>query len=258
MRHPANVITSVLFSLSSALATSPLPVTDLQIQVADSAHLQLNWSPVYHDTEGQPLPCVYHDIHRGSTPDFTLGEASLLDSTSASQFIHSLAGELGFYRIQVQSCDDSYPRDLVRIPAGQFIMGQANVATPEHTVTLTHDFLLGRTEVTNAQFLEALNWAKAQGLVSVVGDFVKQYDVNLLRLNDSVFDYLEIRYNPGTQQFYLHAGTYDGGSTGPGEAYPEGYDPANHPVKHVSWYGAACYCDWRSLMENLPPYYCGQ
>jgi formylglycine-generating enzyme required for sulfatase activity len=26
----------------------------------------------------------------------------------------------------------------------------------------------------------------------------------------------------------------------------------------VSWYGAACYCDWRSQMENLPRYYEGQ
>jgi formylglycine-generating enzyme required for sulfatase activity len=139
------------------------------------------------------------------------------------------------------------------------MMGQAGVATPEHEVTLTHDFLLGRTEVTNAQYLEALNWAQAQGLVSVVGDYVQQYGVNLLRINESGYDRYEIRYNAGTQQFYLHAGTYDAGSWGPGEAYPGGsYDPANHPVKYVSWYGAACYCDWRSQMENLPRYYEGQ
>jgi formylglycine-generating enzyme required for sulfatase activity len=60
--------------------------------------------------------------------------------------------------------------NMVLIPAGQFMMGQAGVATPEHEVTLTNDFLLGCAEVTNAQYLEALNWAQALGLVSVVGD----------------------------------------------------------------------------------------
>jgi len=54
------------------------------------------------------------------------------------------------------------------------------------------------------------------------------------------------------------APTYNSGTWGPGFAYPSGYDPGPHPVKEVSWYGAACYCDWRSLMEGLPAYYNGQ
>jgi formylglycine-generating enzyme required for sulfatase activity len=41
-------------------------------------------------------------------------------------------------------------------------------------------------------------------------------------------------------------------------AYPGGtYDPATHPVKWVSWFGAACYCDWLSQMNGLPTYYNG-
>jgi formylglycine-generating enzyme required for sulfatase activity len=114
--------------------------------------------------------------------------------------------------------------------------------------------------VTNAQYLEALNWAQAQGLVSVVGDHVQQYGVNLLRINESGYDWHEIRYNASTQQFYMHAGTYTNSSDGigPGFAYPgESYDPADHPVINVSWYGAACYCDWLSQMNGLPAYYNG-
>jgi formylglycine-generating enzyme required for sulfatase activity len=35
------------------------------------------------------------------------------------------------------------------------------------------------------------------------------------------------------------------------------YDPANYPAKLVTWYGAACYCDWKSLTQGLQPYYNG-
>jgi len=252
---------AMFVAIDLTIAAPPQPVTDLQIQVVDSTHVQLNWSPVAQDTLGQPLPCVYYDLYSGQAADFDFSPATWIDSTSALSYTDSLVGDLGFYRIKVQPCLEANPMDMVLIPAGQFMMGQAEVpgATPEHLVTLTHDFHLGRTEVTNAQFLEALNWAKSQGLVFVVGDYVQQYNVNLLRINISGFDWCEIRYNSGTQQFYLHAGTLDAGSFGPGEAYPGGsYDPANHPVKWVSWFGAACYCDWRSQMENLPRYYEGQ
>jgi formylglycine-generating enzyme required for sulfatase activity len=259
MRTTAAFLAGLLGSLAVTLAAPPLPVTDLQIQVADSAHVQLNWSPVTQDTLGNPLDCVFYDVHLSESPDFLPSEATWIDSTSAASYTDSLTGDRGFYRVQVQSCPEANPLDMVLIPAGQFMMGQAGVATPEHLVTLTNDFLLGRTEVTNAQYLEALNWAQAQGLITVVGDYVQQYGVNLLRINQSGYDYYEIRYNAGTQQFYLHAGTYDDEFSGPGFAYPGGsYDPSTHPAKWVSWYGAACYCDWRSQMENLPRYYEGQ
>lgn len=164
-------------------------------------------------------------------------------------------------KFKLTACQTSATQDTVLVPAGQFMMGQfGTIGVPEHSVTLIHSFQLGRTEVTNAQFMEALNWAKSQGLVSVVGDYVQQYGVDLLQINQSGQDSYEIRYNAGTQQFYLHAGTYISVyGWGPGIAFPGGnYDPSNHPVKYVSWYGAACYCDWRSQMENLPRYYEGQ
>ncbi|MCK4414550.1 MAG: SUMF1/EgtB/PvdO family nonheme iron enzyme [Candidatus Eisenbacteria sp.] len=39
------------------------------------------------------------------------------------------------------------------------------------------------------------------------------------------------------------------------DAYPDGYDPADHPVKVVNWFGAARYCDWLSLQAGLPRAY---
>jgi formylglycine-generating enzyme required for sulfatase activity len=237
------------------------PVVDITATMAnsngqilgDSVYVSLNWSPVpgafryrvSYSPQWQNAPTVI-----GETPSATFETA-----VPTGWGWQGAPDVLGFF--SVTSLDVEIP-EMVTIPAGSFLMGQAGVATPEHSVTLTNDFLLGRTEVTNAQFLEALNWAKAQGLVSVVGDYVQQYGVNLRPINASGFDYVEIRYNAGTQQFYLQAGTYDAGSWGPGEAYPGGnYDPANHPVNFVTWYGAACYCDWLSLMNGLPPYYNG-
>ena len=238
----------------------PLPVDDLSIQLVDADTALLSWSPITQDVNGNSITCVYYDVYHGTVPEFSLSGENKIGTTSSTSFSHELSGDMGFYRITAQSCQSWQGLDMVTIPTGQFMMGQAGTnGVPEHQVTLTHAFLLGRTEVTNAQFLEALNWAKAQGLVSVVGDYVKQYNVNLLRISQSGQDSYEIRYNTGTQQFYLHAGTYDAGIWGPGQAYPSGsYDPANHPVKYVSWYGAACYCDWLSQMYGLPAYYNGQ
>ncbi len=146
---------------------------------------------------------------------------------------------------------------MILVPAGSFVMGESDsdVATPEHTVTLTQDFYLDTHEVTNAEYLAAMQWAFNQGLVSVTSSSVQAYGVELLDLYATSF--CEIGFNTNTQQFYLVARSYTSGFSGPGFAYPGGYDPADHPVKEVSWYGAACYCDWRSLMEGLPAFYQG-
>ncbi len=37
--------------------------------------------------------------------------------------------------------------------------------------------------------------------------------------------------------------------------YPGGYDPAEHPVMRVTWFGAARYCDWLSMQAGLPRAY---
>ncbi len=133
---------------------------------------------------------------------------------------------------QTQVLDAPYlEADFIRVPSGEFIMGQSGVAEPEHSVTLTHDFLLGRCEVTNAQYLEALQWALGQGLVSTSSSSVQAYGQELLNLDGTC----EISYSGG--QFSVDAGR------------------EQHPVIEVSWYGAACYCDWRSALAGLPPFY---
>jgi formylglycine-generating enzyme required for sulfatase activity len=155
----------------------------------------------------------------------------------------------------VEACDIiAIEFGMTMIPAGTFTMGQIGAVNgePEHQVTLSYDFLLGTTEVSNQQYLEAVQWAYDNGYVTASTTTVQAYGQELLDLDNN---YCEISFAGGI--FSLHMQTYDGGSWGPGEAYPGGYDPAVHPVKEVSWYGSACYCDWLSLMNDLPAFYDG-
>lgn len=60
----------------------------------------------------------------------------------------------------------------------------------------------------------------------------------------------EIQFD-GESTFYLR----EASSSAAQGAYPGGYDPSEHPVKDVTWFGAARYCDWLSLQAGLPRAY---
>jgi formylglycine-generating enzyme required for sulfatase activity len=136
--------------------------------------------------------------------------------------------------------------DLVALPAGTFGMGWGE-GVP---VTLTHPFLLGRAETTNGQFVTAVQWAWDHGHVQVVGNQLRAHGVTLLELAPGTG---EIAFAGGVFSAVraLHAGQW-------GYVDAEDYMPDDHPVQGLSWYGAALFCDWLSLMEGLPPYYEGQ
>jgi formylglycine-generating enzyme required for sulfatase activity len=142
----------------------------------------------------------------------------------------------------------------VLVLAGVFIMGDgvAFCGVDEREVTLTRDFYLGRTEVTNQEYLEAVQWAYDNGYVTAdtttVRDNLDGSTVELLDLNDSL--YCEIQFD-GAGTFYLR----ESPSSSAQSAYPLGYDPSDHPVVQVTWYGAARYCDWLSLQASLPRAY---
>lgn len=131
---------------------------------------------------------------------------------------------------------------MTLVPAGTFVMGDgvAHCGGSEHEVVLTRGFYLGLCEVTNAKYLEALQWAYDHGYVtaseSTVQDALDGSGVELLDLDDSGCEI-----------------TFDGGvfsirNTG------QGLNP-DHPVKEVTWFGAARYCDWLSLQVHLPRAY---
>lgn len=143
--------------------------------------------------------------------------------------------------------------DMVLVPAGTFLMGDgvARCGVDERAVTLTRDVYLGPQEVTNQAYLAALQWAFDHGHVTVTSasvlDDLDGSTEELLMLDS---EYCEIQFD-GTGTFYLRQSP----SAQAESAYPGGYDPADHPIKMVTWRGAVRYCDWLSLQAGLPRAY---
>jgi len=123
---------------------------------------------------------------------------------------------------------------MITVPAGTFSMGDPDAVHADvHEVTLTHDFLLGQHEVTNREYVEALQWAydHVPRLVTVVTSSVKDAmdgsTVELLDLDDGD---CEISFSGGV--FTVDVGQEE------------------HPVIEVTWYGAVRYCDWLSMASG--------
>ena len=154
---------------------------------------------------------------------------------------------LSLLLIPLLSCSDSDPiipepgidGELVLIEAGSFSMGSAadelghNGDESRHPVTLTSDFYMYSTEVTNREYADLAQWALDNGYCSVVGtrlyDNLDSSTVEIMDMDDD--EDSEISFN-GTR-FIVDAGM------------------ESHPVKELKWFGAASFCDWLSLKEGL-------
>ncbi len=133
--------------------------------------------------------------------------------------------------------------ELVLIPAGNFMMGSPESEIghlgdeAQHPVRLTHDFFLYSTEVTNREYAELAQWALENGYCAVVG--TRLYD----RLDGSTLELLDMDDDEDCEV------SFDGTRF----VIDTGFE--FHPVKEVRWFGAAAYCDWLSLREDLPRAY---
>ena len=126
------------------------------------------------------------------------------------------------------------PGEMVLVPAGSFAMGSPGDEyghesnETQHTVTLTTPFYMSSTEVTNQQYADLAQWAYDQGYCTATSsslrDALDGSTQELLNLDDGD---CEISFSGGV--FTVDAGKED------------------HPVKEVTWYGGARYCDWLSL-----------
>jgi len=119
---------------------------------------------------------------------------------------------------------------LLMVPSGTFTMGYPDLAcADEHEVTLTRAFWLGENEVTNQQYVDAVQWAYDRGYVTVTrGSVIDNLDGSTRELMD------------------LRAGNDISFSEGEFSCLA----PEN-PAYCVTWYGAARYCDWLSLMSSF-------
>jgi formylglycine-generating enzyme required for sulfatase activity len=254
---------------ASTVGTAVAAVTDLTITHVEGG-FQLDWTPPEVDEHGNtPITIEGYEIHSSSVPHFEPSEITRIATVQTNTYfdeIHIERNFGAFYRVVVKGFGSTNPdgpvQGMVFVPAGTFMMGQEGVYEPVHEVTLTQDFYIGRYDVTNQEYLEVLQWAYDNGHVSIGmqgnEQFVRAYGQNLLRTLFPGQDYIEIHFDSSSESFYLYEGTYQNlDGWGPAVAYPDGYDPGPHPIKQVSWYGAACYCDWRSIMEGLEPYYNG-
>ena len=170
--------------------------------------------------------------------------------------VHDGATTTDFSVTAVDSVTFSYSPvpEMVAVPAGTFTMGdgEAYCGEDEREVTLTNDFYLGQHEVTNQEYMDAVQWAYDHGYVTATASSVMDaMDGSTAELLDLNSEYCEIQFNSGTETFYLR----ESPSSWAQGAYPAGYDASDHPVKEVTWYGAVRYCDWLSMMEGLPRAY---
>jgi len=136
--------------------------------------------------------------------------------------------------------------EMLLVPASSFDMGdpwgegEAD-ERPVHTVALSA-YEIGRFEVTNREYADALNWANGQGYLDDASSAtVTGYGVELLDIDDASHGYLTCQISWNGREFVVDS--------------RDGYSMAAHPVVEVSWYGAVAYCNWLSEMQHLTPVY---
>jgi formylglycine-generating enzyme required for sulfatase activity len=137
--------------------------------------------------------------------------------------------------------------DMVAVAGCTFTCGDQPLAAPTHEVRLTHDFSIGRYEVTNLEYRDAVQWAYDRGYVLA--------DTLVARDRESGDLLLELAGPYG--ELCFSDGTFGIRRARPPwiiQDQPK-YEPSRHPVHDVTWFGAAAYCNWISEQSGLEPLY---
>ena len=128
--------------------------------------------------------------------------------------------------------------EMVSITAGSFSMGQTDVATPVHSVELTHNFEMGKYELTNQEYCDMLNYALAEG--ELTGNYAG--NVTVENVNGDSQELLDLDDSDCEISYVTDAFVVDDGK-------------ANRPVIEVTWYGSAFYCNMLSKENSLTELY---
>ena len=187
------------------VASSPLKADDTDGDGVDDLIDVCNNTPAGTavDAEGRPLGDIDKDCDT-DMDDFVL-------------FQQGMTGPL------------SLSTGMILIPAGVYVMGDHHdgfADAPEHPVYVDA-FYVGRYEITNQQYADALNWAYGQG-----GQI-------------SVQDGVVYRAGAGTTYPYCQTHALGNGSRihWDGNTFTVTAGKENHPMGTVSWYGACRVCE---------------
>jgi len=174
--------------------------------------------------------------------DYTLTWNDVLDYVTPPSDLQSLLENETISFAGTYTEDQGEPEYVIVLPDSfhmgsfPFELGHDIDEEPRHTITLTRSFLLQTTEVTNGQFASLAQWAFDNGHCNAsevaVLDALDGSVVELLDLDDADS---EIRFSDGSF------------SVAPGKE--------RLPVREITWFGAATYCDWLSLEAGLPRAY---
>ena len=174
--------------------------------------------------------------------------------------------------------------DMVDIPLdyngvdGTFIMGSiGSNALPEHQVTLTNPFSMSRSQITNVQYVEVLNYALGQEYLT--GNYTSNQEVmnlegeqrKLVTLNSNTdldFDNISDLYYTVTSENSSETDNYEVrlknalnnriydtlcqiyyDNSSSSFLVRGGYE--NRPVTYITWSGAAFYCNMLSEQAGL-------
>ena len=137
------------------------------------------------------------------------------------------------------------PEAMVLIGAGEFDMGDhfaegGDDELPTHTVGID-SFAMSKFEVTNQQYCAFLNFALSKGTIQVNDGIVfdaSNEQVSYCSTHGNDF-HSQIDYEP--DMFSVRT--------------KYGVEMFNHPMVEVSWFGAAAYCNWRSVREGFETCY---
>jgi sulfatase modifying factor 1 len=185
---------------------------------------------------------------------FAVAATACDTKSSENNSLLMLAAGGGPAEVTFDSADT--PGDAVNVTAGSetFRMIYANdregITYPtgtddSGTATVDRRFFMSDTEVTNALFAEVLQWARDTGKIIEVSGAHNELSATMVKYGnrelidlDADPEYMKISYNTATNRFSVASG----------------YE--NHPVVHISWFGAIMFCTWLTQMlddstENL-------
>ena len=139
---------------------------------------------------------------------------------------------------------DSLMEDLnfVEVPAGSFTMGNSNGDPDEqneHEVNLTHDYSLGKFEITNQQFVEVLNWALGQAKIKIGSSYFSDNPIDIEDIIKIYDEQCHIEFDEQARMFISN----------------DSLAVENRPAVQATWKGAAYFCNWLSEISGKNPLY---